>query len=263
MTALYDQIGKAYDRTRSADPFLVERMGDLLGIQTNGHYLDIGCGTGNYTAALAQKGGHWIGMDPSEEMLSKARQRDQHIRWQSGLAENTGLGDLFFDGVLASLTIHHWPDLTRAFSELTRILKPEGRLVLFTSTPEQMRGYWLRHYFPQMMADSIERMPSIDFVETALHKAGMTIEMVMRYEVHPELQDHFLYSGKHLPDLYFDPEIRAGISSFSILAHQGEVENGLNDLESDLKSGRIWDIISSFAHDLGDYLFVQAKPNQV
>ncbi|MCF8238797.1 MAG: class I SAM-dependent methyltransferase [Saprospiraceae bacterium] len=259
MTTLYDRIGKAYDRTRSADPDLVEQMVDLLDIQDDGRYLDIGCGTGNYTVALSRRGGNWIGIDPSEEMLDKARQRSTDIDWRVGHVEATGLDDRSMDGIVGSLTIHHWPDLPNAFAELARILRPEGRLVLFTSTPEQMKGYWLGHYFPQMMADSMERMPSLDAVEMAMQAAGLSLVKLEPYEVLPELQDHFLYCGKHMPEMYLDPDIRAGISSFSTLALQSEVVKGLETLEQDLKSGRIWEIIPAYVHELGDYLFLQAK----
>ncbi len=259
MTALYDRIGKAYDRTRTADPDLVEQMATLLSIQQDGHYLDIGCGTGNYTAALASKGGKWIGIDPSAEMLGKARTRTTTVDWQIGHAGATGLEDHSVDGIMAGLTIHHWPDLHQSFQELARVLKPEAPLVLFTATPEQMQGYWLHHYFPQMMADSIEKMPSFHDVESALQAAGLTVVKLEPYEIHPELQDHFLYCGKHMPELYLEPEIRAGISSFSVLAHQEEVRSGLMALEADLKNGRIWEIIPAFTHEMGDYLFLQAK----
>jgi hypothetical protein len=46
---------------------------------------------------------------------------------------------------IGSLTIHHWTDLKSGFSKLNKVLKPNGRIVIFTSTPKQMIGYWLNH----------------------------------------------------------------------------------------------------------------------
>lgn len=256
LTPLYDRIGKAYNQTRCADPWLTQRMLDHLSLVDGGRYLDIGCGTGNYTCALARKGGQWVGMDPSGDMLSKARQQNADLDWRIGTSEQTGLESGSMDGILCSLSIHHWPDLERAFDELSRVLKPAGRLVLFTSSPAQMTGYWLGHYFPRMMADSIQRMPDVTRVTGAMSKAGLTVVKTESYTVRPDLEDHFLYCGKDRPERYLQPEIRQGISSFSVLALQEEVNRGLTRMEKDIQSGAIREIIASHAHDNGDYLFL-------
>ena len=55
-TPVYDRIGAGYDRTRRADSYIVERIAGHLSLQDNGMYLDVACGTGNYTGALADLG---------------------------------------------------------------------------------------------------------------------------------------------------------------------------------------------------------------
>ena len=72
---VYETIGEGYNATRQADPFLTERFFHLLQALNNGLYLDIGCGTGNYTIALAGRGLNFYGVDPSEKMLAEARLR--------------------------------------------------------------------------------------------------------------------------------------------------------------------------------------------
>src|SRR5690606_15536203 len=114
----------------------------------------------------------------------------------------------FFDGVLASLTMHHWPELRLAFAEISRVLNQNGRVVIFTSTPSQMRGYWLNHYFPQMLQDSIFQMPSLEAVEDSIAGSGLVIESVEKYFIKDDLIDHFLYVGKNRPELYFDKKVR-------------------------------------------------------
>jgi hypothetical protein len=79
------------------------------------------------------------------------------------------------------------------------------------------------------------------------------------YEVTPDLRDLFLYSGKHRPELYLDPRIRAGISTFAALAEPAEVRSGCARLEADIRSGRIADITTAYRHDRGDYLFIIAE----
>ncbi len=73
--AIYNKIGTGYNQTRRADPYITNRLFSLLN-SANGTktYLDVGCGTGNYTIRLAEMGLRFIGMDPSDVMLeAKAR----------------------------------------------------------------------------------------------------------------------------------------------------------------------------------------------
>lgn len=75
MKAKYDDIGISYNETRSADPYIAKRLLKNLNPKTNGLYLDIGCGTGNYTNTFQEKGFNFIGMDPSEKCLKKQNRR--------------------------------------------------------------------------------------------------------------------------------------------------------------------------------------------
>jgi len=256
MEAKYDKIGVDYNLTRKADKYLTEQLLYHLKPIKSGRYLDIGCGTGNYTNEFQRKGFEFIGIDPSEKMLEKAKLRSGKINWKIGSAERTGLPNNFVDGIIGSLTIHHWNNLKEGFSELFRVLKPNGNVVIFTSTPKQMNGYWLNNYFPKMLSDSIIQMPSLERVKTAMESAGLKIQETDKYFIRPNLQDKFLYCGKQNPELYFDEQIRHGISSFSLLANRTEVEKGLVELRNDINSGKIDDIIDSYENDYGDYLYV-------
>ncbi len=259
MEVKYDKIGIDYNITRKADPFLTEQLLKHLQPKKEGIYLDIGCGTGNYTSALKKKGFQWIGIDPSIEMLEKAKRKNENIDWRIGSAENLDLPSNSVDGITASLTMHHWSDLNKSFSELQRVIKPNGRIVIFTSTPKQMKGYWLNHYFPNMLSDSITQMPTLERVEAAMKDAGIELIGTEKYCIKPDLQDQFLYCGKQTPKVYFDDQIRHGISSFSSLANQVEVTEGLLKLKTDIDNGKINDIMKSYEHDFGDYLYIIGK----
>ena len=259
MEAKYDKIGIDYNLTRKADPFLTEQLWHHLNPKKDGIYLDIGCGTGNYTNKLQQKGFRFIGIDPSKKMLEKAKIKNKDIEWKIGSAEHIGLPKNFVDGIIGSLTIHHWTDLKRGFLELKRVLKPNGNIVIFTSTPEQMEGYWLNHYFPNMLLDSINQMPTLKSVEKAMTDAGIELLGTDKYVIKPDLQDQFLYCGKQNPELYFDDQIRHGISSFSSLANRMEVEQGLIDLRKDIDSGKFDEIFKAYQNVLGDYLYIIGK----
>lgn len=76
----YDSIGVRYDSTCKADPYLAQRMFNLLKSEVrDAMYLDVGCGTGNYTAALHKMGMNMAGLEPSDEMLIKARLKPGEI----------------------------------------------------------------------------------------------------------------------------------------------------------------------------------------
>lgn len=256
MKAKYDKIGIDYDLTRKADPYLTERMLYHLQPTVEGVYLDIGCGSGNYTHEFQKTKFQYIGIDPSITMLQKAKKRNTTIDWRIGTAEKTGLNTESIDGITAFLTIHHWPNITKGITELANTLKKEGRLVIFTSTPKQMKQYWLCHYFPKMLADSISQMPSLASITNAFENTSIKLLTTETYCIQPDLQDHFLYCGKHAPEVYFNTQIRNGISSFSSLANKEEVMQGLSQLRKDIDSGGILQVMKSYENDLGDYVFV-------
>jgi ubiquinone/menaquinone biosynthesis C-methylase UbiE len=263
MQAKYNTTGINYNQTRNADPYLTEQLFKHLNPSENGLYLDIGCGTGSYTNALQEKGVQFIGIDPSIEMLQKAQSQNKNIQWKIGSAEKTNLTQASVDGIIGTLTIHHWSNLTRAFSELAYIVKPKGKIVIFTSTPKQMQGYWLNHYFPKMLEDSMLLRPSLETVEHAMAVAGLKITKGETYRIKSDLQDQFLYCGKQNPEFYFDESIRHGISSFSALANKEEVTNGLSKLREDIDNGKIDEIKKSYQNDLGDYLYIIGEKAEV
>jgi ubiquinone/menaquinone biosynthesis C-methylase UbiE len=211
---------------------------------------------------LHQKDTQFIGIDPSKKMLLEAKSAYPEITWKQGKAENIPLEDKSIEGGIGTLTLHHWDNLEKGFSELYRIMKPYGNLVFFTSTPTQMKGYWLNHYFPKMLEDSIQQMPSLENITTAMQLAGFKNIFTEKYNVQPNLKDQFLYVGKEKPTLYLDQNIRNGISSFSLLANQEEVEKGLLQLEKDINSGAITNIMNSYKNRNGDYLFILSQKEE-
>lgn len=253
---IYDKIGTGYNSTRQADPYLTERLLYHIQPQNGGLYLDIGCGTGNYTSALTDRGLNIIGVEPSDKMLREAKLRNQQINWKKGTAEQIPADDGVFDGIIGTLTIHHWADLKKAFVELDRVLAEKGKIVLFTSTPEQMKGYWLNHYFPHMLQASIAQMPSVADIQEALKQTSLEITNTEKYFIKDDLQDCFLYVGKNNPTRYFDDTIRHGISSFSSLANIEEVNQGLAKLKHDIEGQSFDQIRAQYANELGDYLFI-------
>ncbi|GER07454.1 hypothetical protein GCM10007972_21550 [Iodidimonas muriae] len=262
MDTLYDRIESGYDATRRPDPHIRDRLKALLSPIEGGRYVDVACGTGNYTLSLAKAGIRIVGFDASARMITRALQKDRPSLHQGFVLADVGqtpFRTAAFNGAVCTLAIHHFPDLMAAFCEIGRLVDPvSGRLVLLTALPLQMKRYWLCRYFPTMLRRSWEQMPDMENLTKALHVAGFSHIVAEPYEVTEALEDLFLYSGKHRPQLYLDAGFRAGISSFANLADAGEVAHGLDQLGKDIKSGAIYDIIRSYSHKDGDYLFIRA-----
>lgn len=260
MPALYDQIGHGYDTTRRADPFLVSRIVDALGETEGAPCLDLACGSGNYTLALAAHGITCHGTDQSRRMIDSAAEKaadGARVTWSVADAMALPFATGAFRGAVCTLALHHFPALAPAFTEVRRTLAG-GRFVLFTATREQMAGYWLREYFPMALERSASAMPAEDEIVRPLRAAGFGDVRLEPYEVAPDLRDLFLYSGKHRPHMYLDANVRANMSTFGALADPGEVAAGCSRLAADLSSGRIHEVIQAHPSRGGDYLFVIA-----
>jgi ubiquinone/menaquinone biosynthesis C-methylase UbiE len=255
---LYDTIGKGYNNTRTADPLITEMVYQLLRPMRNGVYLDIGCGTGNYTMRLAKKGLAFFGIDPSEEMLKQARMKSDTVQWMEGIAEKIPMDENYFDGAIAMFTFHHWTNKQQGLKEVCRVLKEDASIVFLSFTAEQMKHYWLNHYFPEMIERAGSIVPTESEMNAMLRQAGFYKVISKKYFVHKELKDQFLYANKYRPELYLDENIRRGISAFSAFTSNQELDMGLKKLKKDIVTGKINSIIASYENEVGDYLFYKA-----
>lgn len=107
---------------------LIESAGALEGK----HVLDLGCGTGDLTLRLLQRGARVTALDISPGAVAVAEERARRFvpegaaRFVVGTAEATGLDDQEFDVVVGKLVLHHL-DLGLAAPEIHRVLNPGGR----------------------------------------------------------------------------------------------------------------------------------------
>jgi SAM-dependent methyltransferase len=116
----------------------------LLGEVQGKRVLDAACGPGLYAAELARRGAQVVGFDHSPRMveLSRARVGQGDFRVQD-LGDPIGwLPDRSVDLALCALAIEYVDDRVAALSELRRVLRPDGALVLSRLHPT---GDWLRH----------------------------------------------------------------------------------------------------------------------
>jgi 2-polyprenyl-3-methyl-5-hydroxy-6-metoxy-1,4-benzoquinol methylase len=119
--------------------------------------LDVGCGEGQLTAELARAGYDALGIDVAEEPLRRARLRHPGLDLLRVHPDGDWpLADAGFDAVWAGETIEHVLDTARWLSELRRVLRSGGLLLL--STPAHgllvrlslvLAGRFERHFDPR------------------------------------------------------------------------------------------------------------------
>ena len=110
----------------------------LARIGSGDRVLDVGCGTGSLTIAAARAAGptgRVVGVEPSAEMIERARAKARRARRDVELVATAGealpFPDDAFDVVLLSLVLHQLPSdpLHRTMAEVRRVLAPGGRVL--------------------------------------------------------------------------------------------------------------------------------------
>ena len=141
--------------------------------------LDLGCGTGKLTAALAKRyrSAKVVAMDIAEPMLQRARRRVPWFRkWHfaCGDAEQLPLADNCCDLVYSNLTLQWCGDLDRVFGELRRVVRPGGLVMFSTFGPDTLME--LRQSWAQADAAHVHVNRFIDMhdIGDALLRAGLS-----------------------------------------------------------------------------------------
>jgi ubiquinone/menaquinone biosynthesis C-methylase UbiE len=126
---IYAKIAQAYTDEFFDDKADLPFVDILAGALPRGaKVLDIGCGPGQFSNYLTEKGFAVEGVDVSDEMLAIARAKVPDVSFKKMDMRKLTFADHTFDGILAAYSVIHipTPELPSVLSEMKRILKPGG-----------------------------------------------------------------------------------------------------------------------------------------
>jgi len=223
----YNRIASEYSQHRRVHPGVLAGLIRLGAIDGNSKVLEVGCGTGNYAVALRTLVGCMVwAIDPSQEMLSKAKERSGEINLMLGAAEKLDFPHCFFDLVFSVDVIHHLSSQLDFFKEAYRVLNNSRKICTVTDSEWIIRHREpLSVYFPETVEIELKRYPRIVELMRIMKQLGFgEIEETM-VEFPYELHDTEAYRDRAFSSLH--------------LVSKEAFERGIERMEQDLQHGPI------------------------
>ncbi|MEV4562240.1 methyltransferase domain-containing protein [Nonomuraea sp. NPDC049419] len=131
MTSIYDSERLAASYAFDRPPVHQQILKSVLLERPAGRALDIGCGAGVSTAALAPLAEYVIGLEPVPAMLMHRRSVAPSARFVIGTAEGLPFAAASFDLVAAAGSLNYTDQLSSALAEVARVLTPDGIFLLY------------------------------------------------------------------------------------------------------------------------------------
>jgi demethylmenaquinone methyltransferase/2-methoxy-6-polyprenyl-1,4-benzoquinol methylase len=192
---MFDGIVPVYDvmnrvMTAGLDQAWRRRAAEAV-VEPGGRVLDACCGTGDLALACSRMGGRVTGLDFSERMLERARQKAPEIEWVHGDLLALPFAEAAFDAATVGFGVRNVADLEAGFRELRRVLRPGGRLACLEITrPQGVLSPFFRVWFDGVvpvlgkvlpggeaytyLPASVRRFPGPRELAALLDRAGFT-----------------------------------------------------------------------------------------
>ena len=199
----FGKAAASYDSVAGLQRAVGGRLLEYLPPLAQRQVLDLGCGTGYFTAQLARSGAQVLALDIAQGMLEFARrQHPDTALWLCGDAEQLPLVDASVDVIFSSLAIQWCSHLPQLMAELARVLKPGGCACISTLGPgtlAELKRAW------QQVDDyvHVNRFAPPAQIQQAVAQAGLTLELfsaqtqVLYFERLRELTHELKALGAH------------------------------------------------------------------
>lgn len=254
----FDRWARTYDATRGVSPSVLRPLLDALGPAAGRSLLDIGGGTGNFTAALARAGFRTVHSDLSPAMASAAATKDFGPVSVAD-AQRLPFARAAFDCAVSVNVVRHIPDRPRAFAEARRVIRT-GPFVVKVSTAETQRGDWIVEYFPRLLQHQ-PPYQSESLLAGELRAAGFASVEVRRF-IYEDALDGSFQALKRFPDRLLDDGAVANTAVFQRLP-EAELRAGFERLSRDHAGGALSDVIARYeaaGRTYGDGSIFIARP---
>jgi demethylmenaquinone methyltransferase/2-methoxy-6-polyprenyl-1,4-benzoquinol methylase len=195
--AMFDRIAGVYDVMNSVMTAGLhhrwrQRAADLAELKPGDRALDVATGTGDLAIELSRRvgpTGEVVGSDFSEGMLDRARVKAPQLRWEWADALALNYPDDGFDAATVGFGARNFADLDRGLSEMARVVRPGGKVVVLEITTPQKPplstffSLWFDRIVPLMgrfddaytyLPASVRRFPGPEGVGASMARAGMT-----------------------------------------------------------------------------------------
>jgi len=219
-------IAVAYDRGRDHGPEVLKLWMDVVSAHVKDQsiktILDLGCGTGRFSEALAIRfDAEVVGIDPSKKMLEQAqgKQRDRRVQYEPGRGEAIPLPDNSVDLIFMSMIFHHFDNPTLAARECRRVLRDGGTVFLRAGTRERISLYPYVEFFPESRSILETCLATGASMREVFESAGLSVVTVdlVTQEIAPNYE---AYAEK----------LAAGADSVLARLSQSEFEAGMSAL---------------------------------
>src|SRR5262249_24353719 len=151
-------------------------------------------------------------------MLAVARKKTaaKSVQWIQANARATALKENFCDAIWSISTLHYFLDEEQKlfFSEMFRLLRPKGGLIVDTEFAEQHKSLWLVEFFPSLGKRYEGRIFPQDRYRTWLTQIGFSSVEFDHAELAPDDEDNPLRTGQYRPQRYLDERVLRGIPAF-------------------------------------------------
>jgi SAM-dependent methyltransferase len=189
----YDQgnIPSSYDAGRAYSPAMLrlwlDRISRCAPRGALSRILDLGCGTGRYSAALASHfGAQVIAIDRSAKMLAEARKKSAPgVQYARASGESIPLRDASIDMVFMSMVFHHFEDQPRAAHECRRVLRLGGSVCIRAATVDRIPAYPYVPFFARSRTILESTLQTQERIESIFDAAGFELSRheLVRHEV--------------------------------------------------------------------------------
>jgi SAM-dependent methyltransferase len=217
----YDTISAKYDGFRGVDADLARVIGSEAALFAGARVLDIGCGTGNIEAALAETVDlEVVGVDLSFGMLAEAKAKVPRASWIQADSSRLPLRDEAFDFALMLYMLHHLTDFRAVIRNAHAALRG-GRLVIVTASHKQIGESFSSRFFPSYAAIDKARFPKVSAIVEAMIEAGFS-----------DVSSRAITVAKvTLDDRYIEKVENKHVSTFHIM-NEREFRSGLKEMKS-------------------------------